>query len=409
LYLRRLIPGSGSLKAAGGTALAPQRGSELLESRKPAEFSRFRSMFSLFKRRQKPETLTFKTRVAEFWRWFAKNADRFYATIEDKRCRDLQPEVTKQMNLLTPGGGAWVFGPGANDIGHSFTFTGEGNPDQQLLAAYWLSQAPSLPGWTFYSSKQRSTDIKGYKIRFNELEFDPLEFWLTAYVDEQEEQIDLVVWHPSFSKMEERARWMAIFLYLDEVLGELGTQSWIGEIKVSDDRLADAMPLTEFAAFVDRVVADHDWKLSTPGVMWHSYELKEIGSGPLRSDIIAGSTCLFPLIQSIKDGHVDPDPLAKTGAEYVYIVLPKSALTPGQEVASRGIIEEALESAFEGKSAGRLLGGAIGRDHAYIDLLLWDGANSLKIVEEVLRKQGLGAGSSIEYFALSRAGERIAL
>jgi len=365
-------------------------------------------MFSLFKRRRKPESLTFKERVGGFWRWFAKNAERFYATIEDKRCGDLQPEVSEQMNQLIPGC-AWVFGPGANEIGHSFTFTGEGNRDRQLLAAYWLSQAPSLPGWTFYSAKQRTPDVTGYKIHFNELVFDPLEFWLTTYVDEQEERIDVVVWHPAFPKMEDRTRWTAIFLYLDEVLGELGTQNWVGEIKVGDERLADAMPLTEFSSFVDRVVADHGWELAVPGEMWHSYELKEMRSGPLRADIVAGTTCLFHLIQSVKGGHVDPDPLADTGAEYVYIVLPRSVLTPGKEVDSRGVIEDALSAALEVGWAGRVLGGAVGLDHAYIDLLLVDGVNSLEIVQKVLQERGLGEGTSIEYFAKSRAAERIAI
>lgn len=365
-------------------------------------------MLSLFKRRRKTEPVTFKSRVDEFWRWFSKNAQRFYDTIEDKRCDDLQPEMTEQMNKLV-NGAAWVFGPGANNVGHSFTFTGEGNRHRQLLTAYWLSKAPTLPGWTFYATKQRNRDVTGQRIHFRDLVFDPLEFWLTPYVDEQDEEIDIVIWHPAFPKMEEGARWTAIFLFLDEVLGELGTQSWIGKIEMGDGRLSEAMPLTELASFVDRVVAEHGWKVATPGESWSTYERKTKESGALRGDIVTGSTCLFLLIRDVEEGHIDPDPLEDTGADYVYVVVPKSALAPGKEVESRGIIEDALTDAFDRESSGQVLGGAIGDEHAYIDLLLFDGKNCLDSIQQVLRECHLGKGTSIEYFARSRAAERIVL
>jgi len=36
---------------------------------------------------------------------------------------------------------------------------------------------------------------------------------------------------------------------------------------------------------------------------------------------------------------------------------------------------------------------------AYIDLLLFDGRNSLEIVQEVLREKGMPEGSSVGYFS----------
>lgn len=365
-------------------------------------------MLSAVKRLLGNEPPTFRTRVQEFWAWFAKNAARIYDAIEAKRSDDLQPEVSAQMDRLQEGA-AWVFGPGQDGVGHSLTFTAEGDRKRQLLTAYWLSQAPALQGWTFYATKQRDLQIDGYQIHFANQVFDPKEFWLVPHVDEQAEQIELLVWHPAFPKLEERARWTAIFLYLDEVLGELCTQSFIGEITIGDSRLAEAIPLKELPSFVDATVEKHGWTIDAPGELWSSYQTKEPTRGVLRGDIIAGSTAVFALIREVKEGRLEPDPLEGTGAEYVYVAFSRSELPSGNEVEARGVIEEALTEALQPSGSGMVIGGAIGLDYAYIDLLLFDGKTSRGIVKKVLQEKGLGRGTSIEQFARARAAERIAL
>lgn len=350
---------------------------------------------------------TFAARVRNFWTWFSQNAERMYATIEDKRCNDLTPEMITQANLLYEDA-AWVFGPGENDEGHSFTYTGEGDSYRQLLAAYWLRRAPNLPGWTFYSARQPSETDSVAKMRLGSMEFNPLEFWITPHVDEQEEEIEITVWHPKFPQMEDRSRWLVTYLWLDEILGELGTQSWIGEIQLEDNRLADAMPLKEFASFVKATVQQQDWKVSIPGETWATYSGVDPESGTLRKDIVAGCTSLFTLIQNIEDGHIDEDPLEGTGAELVYVTLPREVLTPGQEAESRGVYEDALTAVLEPES-GEVIGGATGIDHAYIDLLLYDGQASIDLVVKTLRKQGLGEGTTIEYFPRDKAKQRVVL
>src|SRR5688572_1960039 len=111
-------------------------------------------MLSLFKRGHTPKSLpTFKERTEAFWDWYAGVAARFYETIEAGNCEVLAKEVGKKVNELLPGF-AWVFGPGEGGVGHSFTLSGDGDPHKQLLALYWRSRAPQIPGWTFYPSRQ---------------------------------------------------------------------------------------------------------------------------------------------------------------------------------------------------------------------------------------------------------------
>ena len=51
-----------------------------------------------------------------------------------------------------------------------------------------------------------------------------------------------------------------LFLFLDETLGEYGTQQWIGEIKVNNERLDQSMPLSELLEFTAQLEREKGWK-----------------------------------------------------------------------------------------------------------------------------------------------------
>jgi hypothetical protein len=196
---------------------------------------------------------------------------------------------------------------------------------------------------------------------------------------------------------------------LDEVLGEIGTQNWIGHIEHGDNRLADSIPLTELPSFIAKLEQETGWKKAPPGEMWSTYRGKDPTLGTLREDIVAGSTCQFSLISDLEDGMLDPDPLEDWGAEYVFIAFDSRFLPEGDQVARRGEIEDALESALDQAGEGRCLGGALGLQYSYIDLLLWDGPASIETVKRILRDHHLPKGTTIEHFAKPRRRDRIRL
>src|SRR5580698_8867422 len=346
---------------------------------------------------------TFKDRVQRFWKWYEEVGPRFYQTIESGKCPSLADEVAAKLDEIIPGF-AWVFGPGANGQGHSFTLSGEGNLDRQLLAIFWLAQAPKLPGWTFYAARQPGS-VRGWRMDIGGRKFDPLEFWVTPFTDRDAEKLDITAWHPLFDRMEDMERRRVLFLFLDEVLGEYGTEQWIGEIKLDPRRLADAIPLEEVVEFVKRVQTELGWKKRPPGENAMLYQLREQHTGFLRGDIVTGWTTHSRLIKEYlkAEGELE-DPLSGTGADYVFVAFDARILTAGDEAAARGKIETALDEALKAASCGRLLGGAWGNANAYVDLLLFDGATSIEIVRQVLGEQNLPAGSSINYFAKEKRG-----
>ncbi len=352
--------------------------------------------------------MTFKTRVEKFWEWYCEVAPRFFATIEAKKCADLTGEVSAKINDLLPGF-AWVFGPGADKKGHSFTLSGEGVIHRQLLTLYWLSRAPTLPGWTFYASRQPGS-IKGHIIEIGKNKFDPMEFWVTPAIDPEREKIDVVAWHPKFEVLEKQLRSTVLFLVLDELLGEYGTDQCIGQIEMGEQKLGDAIPLTELLEFVERTKASEGWKKYPPGDCYTAYECKETHERFLRGDVFVGSTANFSLIRDYgnAEGELD-DPLKGTGADYIFVSFDNTILPKGNEAHARGEMEEALEVVLEPAASGRVFGGAYGTKNAYIDLMIYDGSNSLEIVKRVLRERKLPAGTEIHFFAKEKRGHRIVL
>ena len=366
-------------------------------------------MLSLFRRKSAaPAESTFKTRVLQFWDWYTEVSPRFFQTIEAGQCPSLAEEVSVKVDELLPGF-AWVFGPGANGQGHSFTLSGEGVLHRQLLSLYWLSRVPALPGWTFYAARQPGS-ITGKCIEIGGREFDPLEFWLTPAVARDVEKVDITVWHPMFDRMQEQDRGTVLFLFLDEVLGEYGTEQWIGEIKLNPQRLADSIPLAELPEFLRRVEAEHGWKKLPPGESAVLYRCENPHDRFLRGDIVVGSTMHMQLINEFlkAEGELE-DPLRGTGADYVFVTFDRQTLPTDAAVPARGEIEDALDQSLRASATGRLIGGAMGTQNAYIDLLLFDGPASLEIVQQVLRDKSLPAGSAIHYFAKEKRGHRIVL
>ncbi len=366
-------------------------------------------MLSFFKKRSAPlaET-TLKTRADQFWAWFARSAHRFYETIEAGNCPSLAGEVSDKVGELFPGL-AWVFGPGEGS-GHSFTLSGEGVLHRQLFAIYCVSCAPNLEGWTFYASRQPGS-IEGIRMEIGGQKLDPMEFWLTPVVDTESQKIDITVWHPLFDRLSEKERASPLFLFLDEVLGEFGTGQWIGEIKLNNKRLADAIPLKELYEFVKKVETEKGWEKLPPGEAAIVYSRKERANRFLRDDIITGSTMHPNLLTEYyrAEGQLE-DPLAGTGADYVFVTIDCAFFRKVEELVNeRTAIEESLNQALKKARSGRLLGGAFGSQFAYIDLLLFDGNNSLGIVQSVLREHNLPSGTAINFFAREKQGRSVVL
>lgn len=344
---------------------------------------------------------TYKDHVTDFWKWFPQVADQFHATIEKGKCAELADEISQVTNTYLPGL-SWVFGPGENG-GHSFTASGEGIVPRQMLAAYWHSRSPNIPGWTFYASRQPSSveQLKDIEIQVGELEkVDAENFLIQATVDDEQQVVDIVAWHQALGVVPEDHHLQILFLLLDEALGEFGTETWLGEVKVEPiGKDAQTRKLTELPEFLEQVETYHKWEKLPPLQNYSVYEVNQATDAP-RGDTVVGTTCvpgvIFEFLEN--DGRLVENPIGNTGAEFAYIAIDGQIFPDGQQSDVRGRIEDALNYRLEKELSGRVVGGAFGMRESYIDLLLFDGQNSRDVINKTLHSLELDNVSRIESF-----------
>ncbi|WP_309399290.1 hypothetical protein [Cerasicoccus maritimus] len=322
---------------------------------------------------QAPVIPPFNQRVAQFWAWYAAQAERFTQTIDAGSCADLSDEVSAKMAELLPGL-AWVFGPGPEKKGgHSFTLSPEGNPHRRLLTNFWLAQAPELPGWTFYASRQPSPDFHGgIQLEIAGQKISAEEIWVTLHPQRDTQLINLSAWHPCFSELPENAAYQIIFILLDEALGEDAVENHIGDIHISNDKLAKSVPIHELREEVESIC--QNWEAPDARGIYSTYRLPAPDNSFIRSDTLVGSTRHRPLINEFlsEGGRIAEDPIAGTGAQFTFLAFDTDSLPKGEEDTLRGGLEAAIDEALTADHAGEILGGAMGHNSTYVDLLLFN-------------------------------------
>ena len=349
--------------------------------------------------------MTFKERVDAFWNWFSENADYLISHVEagqyelatdGELSSDAGKMVASVMDEWLPGFN-YVFGVELHE-GYSFTLSPNGNVDMRFLAEYWISQAPSIEQWKFYSSRQPGFD-GDFSIELAQHEFESKSARFALAVDSETEVIDVTVWHPNFVADDDINSQVA-FIFLDEALGETGTEMWIGKIELTSEKPSESVELKSLASEVVALASMHQWEKLTPDKTHVGYTVEEPKEGYPRSDTIAGATCHFQLVGEFmeREGLLNGDPVGSFGAEFLYLSIDASDFDEDEEVQRRADIEEQLNHLLVERDSGRVLGGATGFNNAYIDLLVFDGQNSIDLIEQSMQLQNLATKFSIQPF-----------
>ena len=356
---------------------------------------------------------TFKQRVEFFWQWFTESADelvrhidRGHADLELDRTEDSasttdgQSEIAQTVNAMMD---MWlpdfnyVFGSEAGK-GYSFTLSPNGDVDLRFLAEYWLSRAPKIDRWRFYSSRQPGFDGE-FNIEIEGVNFSSADVRFGVEVDLEKEVVDVVVAHPNFVEDDDINSQVA-FIFLDEALGEVGTEMWVGKIELAGLESKTPIAIKSLATEVVSLASMHQWEKQTPEKTYTGYSVEKPGEGYPRSDTIAGATCHFKLVGEFmeREGLLSGDPVASHGAQFVYLSIDAKDFDEENEVQQRVEIEERLNELLTERGSGRVLGGATGISHAYIDLMLVDGEASINLVQQSMELQNLATRYRIEPF-----------
>ncbi|MBS2029747.1 MAG: DUF695 domain-containing protein [Deltaproteobacteria bacterium] len=179
--------------------------------------------------------------IHDFWTWW-KTHNESYAHAFDSH-QPLSDELIGEMNERVAAISKnldWEFGPGSKSR-HHLCLSAGGDPVLRVITERWLKKGPPASEvWEYYPARQPHGSA-GISLRFDghDIPLDKYQFEIVE--DTNREVLDIQAFHPSFAAMkDENARGQALFISLDNLLGEDGVEQWLGDIKVVDASPANA-------------------------------------------------------------------------------------------------------------------------------------------------------------------------
>jgi hypothetical protein len=182
----------------------------------------------LFKRSQGNDDQA--ARVQAFWAWWTDARTTIETALDAKQLTPpLIDEMTRRTKAIDPGLG-WEFGPGLT-ARFQLCVTAEGDIERRAIAEQWWRAAPPHANWNFFPARQAQPIGTNFTLTFDSRQFDPAALRFNTVVDHGHERINLSVWHPHYSSLDEGTRKQVTYLLLDGLLGEDGVERWCGTIE----------------------------------------------------------------------------------------------------------------------------------------------------------------------------------
>lgn len=139
-------------------------------------------------------------------------------------------DIGAHVTAIEPGL-AWELGPGRRSQ-HSLTLSPEGRLDLRRLTERWVRSAPVPDNtWEYYPARQPSERLS-LRIGGHEIRVDGWRF--VTELDEAYGRVSVAAYHAGLEGLSKNQRLQALFLSVDQLLGEDGVQTWLDRIDLLD-------------------------------------------------------------------------------------------------------------------------------------------------------------------------------
>ena len=177
-----------------------------------------------------PSKATEGDAIDAFWSWWPSARGPLAKAIDDRKLDAWVDRLTKRVRAIDAGL-AWELGPGVRSQ-HHLCITGEGEATLRVTAERWLSRAPAHDAvWEYYPARQPSRGDRKLSLRLAGVDLDYNDFRIGVELDETRLLMSVVLYHPKLGDLRESQRSTALFLALDDWLGEDGVERWIGRAR----------------------------------------------------------------------------------------------------------------------------------------------------------------------------------
>lgn len=182
----------------------------------------------------------FEDGIAAFWDWWRDGGrealDRAIGGQDDSG--NLADTISSLVSDIHPSL-EWQLAPGQN-ARQSLALSAGGQGTLRVIAERWARTAPSTRGWEFHGAR---IPVDPPELTIEGVPLDPAQARWVGEFDSTYEQLDIGFYMPGFERLDDTARMQAILTYLDAVLGEDASETWIGIIDPLDSEPGGGAPL----------------------------------------------------------------------------------------------------------------------------------------------------------------------
>lgn len=224
---------------------------------------------ALFGRRKAERSTREDGAIGAFWDWWNQGGHQKWAQVAGQGMppQELVDELRARVEAIADGL-AWEVAAGSESV-HQLVVTADGDPDLRAIARRWLLAAPeSDPIWSYADSRQAVVAVEDVGLQLGERTLSGTE--AQVGVRRVGSRVDVTVFHPGFAELSEEERSLALFVLLDQTLGERQTETWIGELSPSEVPPLDGFGLSGLRAVVRDLAAECSDENGEP--LWALFE-----------------------------------------------------------------------------------------------------------------------------------------
>lgn len=259
------------------------------------------------------------------------------------------------------------------------TFDGGFSKSSQYINALLKKSAPSslVDQWMIHAFRQ-PLSARAYATTFShgDATYQGSDIYIYYTIDRGQKCLHLQVYCEGFIGMDEQLKLDNFMYMLQLYVGQIELEAHIGSIEFLEDKIVwdDVCLLPNFYEDIIDVVSNEQWvEYQDPTMIYsvfqRSSEEQSIG---VRKDMkFIFTTHPFLQEELLNDQKDICEDMISKGGEYGYFYYEPSH--SGEDVALvRQQLERELHELFYEKAVARVIGGAIGSEYCYIDMLVFD-------------------------------------
>jgi len=331
-----------------------------------------------------------KDRVSDFWEWFTQNEEYLSDIITNRDKHDTNEVVVFISHGVQLISNDIHFNIGGN---YELTFSASGRYYLFYLLPYLASRLPEQfqDKWKVFPYMQ-GTGGENFGFGMFGQTIDTDEVMVKADYVPQNDNFILSFYNKPLFELDESDCYNAFYIMMEITIGEGLAHIYVNIAKKADSLEDDMIPLTKLEAFIKESISKKGKEIVLrPDERYSSYEFQPQENDELRYDVIVGVSSFFFLIADYYNESTETmDDLNAGGIKAMFLAFPYDDDDRSSILDTRYEIEERLEKEVfgirgTGKESGIVIGGSMGTSTVYIDLLLYDGFDSLDRISELLR------------------------